>query len=85
MPSPIRISAPCGGTYSSSRRAGALFFIHLQSRKLVVDDVSPTWQPLPKPTVPKSTADCKNGGYEEFGFKNQGQCKAIVNGAASNR
>jgi hypothetical protein len=28
------------------------------------------------------TADCKNGGYKEFGFKNQGQCIAFVNRAA---
>jgi hypothetical protein len=29
----------------------------------------------PKPT---SKADCKNGGYQTFGFKNQGQCVAYV-------
>ncbi len=27
---------------------------------------------------PKSKADCKWGGYEEFGFKNQGQCIASL-------
>jgi hypothetical protein len=28
--------------------------------------------------TPKSKAECKNGGYKEFGFKNQGQCVAFV-------
>ena len=43
------------------------------------------WQPLPKTSVPESKADCKRGGWREFGFKNQGQCVAFVNRAASNR
>jgi hypothetical protein len=28
---------------------------------------------------PKTKADCKNGGFAKFGFKNQGQCIAFVN------
>lgn len=28
---------------------------------------------------PETKADCKNGGYERFGFKNQGRCIACVN------
>jgi hypothetical protein len=31
---------------------------------------------------PQSKADCKNGGYREFGFKNQGRCIAFINKAA---
>jgi Regulator of chromosome condensation (RCC1) repeat len=27
---------------------------------------------------PTSKADCKNGGYKDFGFKNQGQCIKAV-------
>ena len=30
------------------------------------------------PPVPTSEAQCKNGGYAQFGFKNQGQCVASV-------
>src|SRR5215217_5532032 len=31
-------------------------------------------------TAPQTKADCKKGGYKEFGFKNQGQCiKAVKN------
>jgi Tol biopolymer transport system component len=42
----------------------------------------PDWQPLPEPQVPTSKAECKNGGYEEFGFENQGRCIASVLKAA---
>lgn len=36
-------------------------------------------------SAPPSKVDCKNGGYKEFGFKNQGRCIAFVNGAARNQ
>jgi hypothetical protein len=29
-------------------------------------------------------AQCKRGGYEDFGFKNQGRCVASVQRAAEN-
>ena len=35
-----------------------------------------------EPLVPKTKAECKKGGYREFGFKNQGRCVAFVNRAA---
>jgi hypothetical protein len=39
----------------------------------------PDWQPLPNSTtVPQTKADCKNGGWKDFGFKNQGQCIKAV-------
>lgn len=28
------------------------------------------------PTTPTSKAECKNGGWQSLGFKNQGQCVA---------
>ena len=31
------------------------------------------------PSGPTSKAECKKGGYKEFGFKNQGRCIAFVN------
>jgi len=37
------------------------------------------WQPLPGPTVPETKADCKNGGWRDFGYRNQGQCIKAVN------
>ena len=40
--------------------------------------VSPSWQPLPTRGNPTSKAECKNGGYKEFGFENQGQCIKAV-------
>jgi Tol biopolymer transport system component len=39
---------------------------------------APDWQPLPAPARPDSKSECKDGGYEEFGFKNYGQCIASV-------
>jgi dipeptidyl aminopeptidase/acylaminoacyl peptidase len=48
-------------------------------------DSLPDWQPQPLPnptTVPQTKADCKNGGYKDFGFKNQGQCIKAVNQAS---
>jgi len=32
----------------------------------------------PVPPTPTSKDDCKNGGWEAFGFKNQGQCVASI-------
>ena len=40
------------------------------------------WQPLAGPTVPKSKADCKKGGYKDFGFKNKGKCVASLHKSA---
>jgi hypothetical protein len=34
--------------------------------------------------APTSKAECKNGGYKGFGFKNQGQCVAFVQRGAKN-
>jgi hypothetical protein len=39
---------------------------------------------LEQKAEPETKADCKNGGYREFGFKNQGRCIAFVNRAAHN-
>jgi hypothetical protein len=38
-----------------------------------------------QPPQPQTKADCKNGGYKEFGFKNQGRCIAFVNRAAKDQ
>lgn len=32
----------------------------------------------PAPTEPETKDDCMNGGWEEFGFKNQGQCVKFI-------
>jgi len=40
-----------------------------------------TWDfeaPTPPPTVPQTKDDCKHGGWQEFGFRNQGQCVSFV-------
>lgn len=44
-------------------------------------DVGLTFDLLVTPvvlTAPRTAEDCKNGGYVDFGFKNQGQCVASV-------
>ena len=33
----------------------------------------------PAPTLPTSMADCKEGGWEAYGFKNQGECIKFLN------
>ncbi len=34
-------------------------------------------------TAPTSKEQCKNGGWQQFGFRNQGQCvRAVVRGGA---
>jgi Tol biopolymer transport system component len=48
-------------------------------------DIAPDWQPLPGPKAPTSKDQCKNGGYEAFEFKNQGQCIASVPRAAKSQ
>jgi hypothetical protein len=41
---------------------------------------SPTPMPTPTATAtPQSKDDCKNGGWQTFGFRNQGQCIQFVN------
>jgi hypothetical protein len=40
---------------------------------------------LSDPTLPTSKAECKRGGYKDFGFENQGQCIASVQKAAESR
>jgi Tol biopolymer transport system component len=44
-----------------------------------VCDVQPDWQPLPGPTGPQTKADCRNGGWNDLGYRNQGQCIRDVN------
>jgi len=48
-------------------------------------ELSPDWQPLPAPSGPKSKAECKNSGYEDFGFKSQGECVASVQRAPKSK
>jgi hypothetical protein len=47
----------------------AFFDFTLSSGNFVVHDAPP---------LPTSKDQCKNGGWREFGFKNQGQCVASV-------
>jgi hypothetical protein len=50
----------------------------LTSDALASEEWVTDWQPLPGPSGPQTKADCKNGGYKDFGFKNQGQCIKAV-------
>ncbi len=47
-----------------------------------VDEVFATYvvpDALPPPPAPATKEDCMDGGWERFGFKNQGQCiKSVV-------
>jgi hypothetical protein len=49
---------------------------------------STTWDfelEAPAPTDPATKDDCKNGGWESFGFRNQGQCIQFVNTGKDSR
>ena len=48
----------------------------------VATDRDPDWQSLSGPIGPQTKVDCKNGGYKDFGFKNQGQCIKAVKKAS---
>jgi hypothetical protein len=41
---------------------------------VIEGDVAVTDSPPP----PTSKSECRDGGYERFGFKNQGECVAFV-------
>jgi TolB protein len=56
-----------------------------QTRLPAVGGFGPDWQPLPGSALPATKAQCKQGGYEEFGFKNQGLCEASVQRPAASR
>jgi hypothetical protein len=43
-----------------------------------------TMQP-PPPAQPADADDCKDGGWEDFGFRNQGQCIRFVNTGEDSR
>jgi Tol biopolymer transport system component len=41
-------------------------------------EASLDWGVSPTPTGPKSKAECKKGGYKDFGFKTQGKCMSSL-------
>ena len=46
--------------------------------------ISPRLITDPPPAVPTAKEQCKKGGYEAFGFRNQGQCVAFVQRGSKN-
>jgi hypothetical protein len=36
------------------------------------------WDPTDPPPGPSTADDCKNGGWRDFGFRNQGQCVSAM-------
>jgi hypothetical protein len=49
---------------------------------LKVNDTTYNFE-INEPTVPLSVNDCKENGWEAFGFKNQGQCVSFVTSNAN--
>ena len=45
---------------------------------LLQDDIAELKDPSTAPDEPESKEQCRNGGWEDFGFDNQGQCVADV-------
>ncbi|HVM15715.1 MAG TPA: carboxypeptidase regulatory-like domain-containing protein [Egibacteraceae bacterium] len=42
-------------------------------------------EPPPPPANPTTRDDCKNGGWQDYGFRNQGQCLQFVNTGKDSR
>ena len=42
-------------------------------------DEPPPTPTAPAPSVPASSDDCKNGGWQAYAFKNQGACVSWIN------
>ena len=69
-----RPTPDCGNTdYSSG--GGSTDLAVIEGDVAVTDSVT---DPPPPPPPPTSKSECRNGGYERFGFKNQGECVAFV-------
>jgi hypothetical protein len=56
---------------------GVLFLNDLSAPAPVCTGGEP--EPEPEPEMPASKDDCMDGGYANYGFKNQGECIAWVN------
>jgi TolB protein len=63
-----------GGLYTIPKTGGTPSYL--------TEGLPGDWQTLPAPTRPEGKNECKKGGYEEFGFENQGRCIASVQKAA---
>jgi hypothetical protein len=59
-------------------------FVEYTSVQIDITNTTPwTWKAINEielivPVNPESQGDCKNGGWEQFGFKNQGQCVRFI-------
>ena len=82
--------SPDGGriTFTSHRAGNSdIYVMNLDGTEQTKITTSPRpdfqsdWQPLRDTSVPKRRAACKNSGFKDFGFKNQGQCIKAVNQA----
>jgi len=63
---------PQGGSATLTQNTSVPPSVTISYRSGLVGEPPPTEQP-------QSKAECKKGGYEEFGFKNQGRCIKAVN------
>jgi DNA-binding beta-propeller fold protein YncE len=72
-------AANAGGNTLSQYSVGADGTLSPRSPATVAAGVNPLNIAItPVPRVPTSIEQCKNGGWQQFGFQNQGQCIAFV-------
>lgn len=50
-----------------------------------VNGIETTWDFGPAPTEPTTLQDCMSGGWEDYGFRNQGQCVRFVSTGKDSR
>jgi hypothetical protein len=72
---PVKTDVYAGGAYAFLRYDEPQWNLATDLDNIFAIYVTP-------PSVLTSKADCKRGGYEEFGFKNQGRCIKAVNRAS---
>jgi hypothetical protein len=73
------------GTFLDNGEFGIYFYRVLSSPLNGFDESFRSGLAAPVPLRPTSKEQCKNGGWRDFGFKNQGQCIRFVKHGPRNR
>ncbi|HVM15714.1 MAG TPA: carboxypeptidase regulatory-like domain-containing protein [Egibacteraceae bacterium] len=81
-PGPYRLTVEAPGYEPASQDVRAR-----RTETVTVDValVAEVEEPPPPPANPTTRDDCKNGGWQDYGFRNQGQCIQFVNTGKDSR
>ncbi len=74
-----KIETPDGGRFTDRGRALALvFYPDLEDAPEFAEIFTSSDLTAPEPDLPTTKEQCKKGGFEKFGFENQGDCVSFV-------